>query len=84
MAKKGNYMLINGHVRRIKPEITVEQMRERHPDMTIEKCCAPPCMATMERWVSNGVARALDGCRVEPDGTCEHGKPSWLISLGFI
>lgn len=44
----------------------------------------PPSIATMERWVSNGVAKATDGCKVEPDGVCPHGKPSWLIQLGVI
>lgn len=43
-----------------------------------------PSIATMERWMSNGVAKATDGCRVEPDGVCEHGKESWILVLGFI
>lgn len=44
----------------------------------------PPSIKTMERWISDGVARATDGCRVEPDGTCQHGCPSWLIRLGYM
>ena len=44
----------------------------------------PPSIKTMEKWMENGVAKATDGCRVEPDGTCPHGKPSWLIQLGVI
>jgi hypothetical protein len=45
----------------------------------------PPSIKTMERWVSDGVARATDGCGgIEPDGYCQHGNPSWLIRLGFI
>lgn len=43
-----------------------------------------PSLSTMERWVLNGMAKATDGCRVEPDGTCSHGKPSWLLELGMI
>ena len=43
-----------------------------------------PSIATMERWVCEGVARATDGCRVEPDGVCEHGAQSWLIVLGYM
>lgn len=43
-----------------------------------------PSIATMERWMESGIAHATDGCRVEPDGTCEHGKPSWLLELGLI
>ena len=43
-----------------------------------------PSQATMERWMFNGVAKATDGCRVEPDGVCPHGKQSWLIHMGVI
>ena len=43
-----------------------------------------PSPATMERWMNDGVAKATDGCRVEPDGICQHGKPSWLRALGMI
>lgn len=44
----------------------------------------PPSLATLERWSNDGVAKAVDGCRVEPDGICEHGSPSWLLKLGVI
>jgi len=44
----------------------------------------PPSIKTMERWVSVGIAKATDGCRVEPDGVCIHGKPSWILKLGMI
>ena len=43
-----------------------------------------PSVATMEKWVERGVARATDGCRVEPDGRCPHGAESWLLVLGMI
>jgi hypothetical protein len=43
-----------------------------------------PSIKTMENWMENGVAKATDGCRVEPDGHCPHGKPSWLLELGLI
>jgi hypothetical protein len=32
----------------------------------------------------DGGCEATDGCVVEPDGTCEHGQPSWLLALGLI
>lgn len=44
----------------------------------------PPSESTMMRWLNDGVAKAIDGCSVEPDGHCEHGKPSWLLRLGLI
>ena len=43
-----------------------------------------PSSATMMRWMENGVAKATDGCRIEPDGTCPHGCHSWLVVLGLI
>jgi hypothetical protein len=32
----------------------------------------------------DGSCEAFDGCLVEPDGTCDHGQPSWLLALGLI
>ena len=43
-----------------------------------------PSLRTMNKWVSDGVAKASDGCRVEPDGHCDHGHASWLLVLGLI
>lgn len=43
-----------------------------------------PSLKTLEKWMADGVARATDGCRVEPDGQCQHGKPSWFLVLGMI
>jgi hypothetical protein len=43
-----------------------------------------PSFAKLERWLEDGVARATDGCRVEPDGKCPHGHNSWLVRLGLI
>lgn len=43
-----------------------------------------PKVQTLERQSSNGIVSATDGCRVEPDGTCQHGHPSWLLYLGYI
>jgi len=43
-----------------------------------------PSIATMEKWMNAGIAKATDGCKVEPDGTCSHGCKSWLLKLGLI
>lgn len=43
-----------------------------------------PDQDTLEEWEAEGIAEALDGCIVEPDGHCEHGSPSWLLHLGLI
>lgn len=43
-----------------------------------------PDYAQLEEWVFDSVVEATDGCRVEPDGRCEHGHVSWLIYMGLI
>lgn len=43
-----------------------------------------PSVKTLERWSFDGVAKATDGCRVEPDGRCEHGHSSWMLVMGLI
>ena len=48
------------------------------------KTTKQPSIKTMEKWVFNGIAKATDGCKVEPDGKCPHGKESWLLVLGMI
>jgi hypothetical protein len=51
---------------------------------TTKKKKKAPSIKTMQRWLYDGVAKTPCGCRVEPDGYCNHGKPSWLIILGLI
>lgn len=43
-----------------------------------------PSIEQLEEWQEEGGCEAIDGCWVEPDGTCEHGKESWLLVLGYI
>jgi hypothetical protein len=68
-------------VRTLKEGVTLEQYQTKHPD-AIKVC--KPSLATLERWNSDCGCKALDGCWVEPDGTCEHGFDSWLLALGYI
>jgi len=44
----------------------------------------PPEIDQLEEWGNDGVVEATDGCRVEPDGICEHGHPSWFLYMGII
>ncbi len=53
-------------------------------DKKPSKPSKPPSIKTMTKWMMSGVAKATDGCKVEPDGTCEHGKPSWLLKFGLV
>jgi hypothetical protein len=67
----------------LKPEADVQAYLLKH-DAVIVKGKVPG-IQTLEKWVSNGVCRAVDGCGgIEPDGHCEHGHPSWLLALGYI
>jgi hypothetical protein len=44
-----------------------------------------PSVEELQRQVEeDGGCEATDGCFVEPDGTCDHGQPSWLLALGLI
>ena len=44
-----------------------------------------PSLEELQRQVEeDGGCAATDGCFVEPDGTCNHGQPSWLLALGLI
>ena len=43
-----------------------------------------PSVATLKRWMNDGGCETPCGCWVEPDGYCEHGKPSWLLLMGLI
>ncbi len=43
----------------------------------------PPSWDTIAKWErEKGQCKALDGCKVEPDGSCPHGYPSWLAWRG--
>ena len=44
----------------------------------------PPSISQMERWMDSGVAKAVDGSRVEPDGFSPAGAPSWMLVVGVI
>jgi len=57
------------------------RMREIPLDESKQKV---PSTATLARWSFDGVAKATDGCKVEPDGRCPHGAESWLLVLGMI
>jgi hypothetical protein len=54
---------------------------KKYPEPTTD----PPNDETIENWIMDvEMPEATDGCTIEPDGTCHHGHPSWLIRLGLI
>lgn len=45
-----------------------------------------PSMDEFEWWVFDSLCEAACTCgaQVEPDGYCEHGRPSWLLAVGLV
>ncbi len=43
-----------------------------------------PGFKSLEKWSMDGICPTPDGCKVEPDGTCEHGWNAWLLICGII
>jgi hypothetical protein len=77
----GNLVLTpSGSVRKLTDGIN---RTDSHPDYKAVDTKQPGA-ATMNRWIDSGIARATDGCKVEPDGVCQHGHPSWILILGYI
>lgn len=70
-------------VRKIKAGITFEQYKEKVPT-AIRLKGKPPTLKTLESWNSQGFCKTIDGCKVEPDGECSHGFPTWLSIFGCI
>ena len=79
------YAYRKGQLRTLKTGIDLDAYQRDHPDAYILRAGTKlPCDAKLERWISDCVCPALDGCRVETDGICQHGLPSWLMALGYI
>ena len=57
---------------------------ELKPEPEPKPAITTPSDEQLGEWMFDGVCEAVDGCTVEPDGTCEHGSPSWLLQLGMI
>lgn len=68
---------------RLAPESVLRPGRPRaYPAPTVPE---PDQLEELEATIMGDEnATATDGCDVEPDGTCEHGHPSWLLRWGLI
>jgi len=69
-------------LRKLKDENLFNDYRKKFP--TAIKIKKVPSIKTLEKWEYNGICKTPDGCKVEPDGECSHGYPSWLLILGYI
>lgn len=59
--------------------------RKRRPDGVKHIATEPkPTVDQLMAWEFDGVSEATDGCRVEPDGHCEHGHSSWMLAFGVM
>jgi len=43
-----------------------------------------PSPTTLNKWVSDGIAKTMTGKQCEPDGYGSDNSPSWLLALGLI
>lgn len=71
---------------RVKEGILVEAFIQRRLDngWIPYRMGMVPSWRRIEKMCEDGIAKATDGCQVEPDGTCQHGFPSWVIVAGVI
>jgi hypothetical protein len=44
----------------------------------------PSLEGLLRQFEEDGGCEATTGCWVEPDDSCEHGMPSWLLVLDLI
>jgi hypothetical protein len=58
--------------------LTIQQFLEQD-GRTLEEICQAVLFAE-----ENAPALCVEGCEVEPDGTCPHGCPSILRAAGMI
>lgn len=68
-------------LRTLKEGATLADYKTRYPSAITVRM---PGLAKLERWSNDGICLTPDGCRVEPDGHCEHNYPAWLLVLGLI
>ena len=68
-------------LRRLREPEMFDGYKEKYPSAIRVAC---PSARTVRKYCVDLVVKAVDGCKVEPDGTCEHGYPSWLLALRLI
>lgn len=68
-------------------EAAADEATRIHTDeQTAEPKLKPPDVEMLIEWEADGGCEAAcpHHCWVEPDGTCRHGNPSWLLKMGMI
>ena len=62
------------------------QQKLSEQETAVEPRLEPPDIETLMAWEAEGGCEAAcpHHCWIEPDGTCIHGNPSWLLKLRLI
>ena len=66
------------------PRTDAPPTANHHPREEVNRMRRPSLEELQRQVEEDGGCEATDGCFVEPDGTCDHGQPSWLLALGLI
>jgi hypothetical protein len=66
------------------PRTDAPPTANHHPREEVNHMRRPSLEELQRQLEEDGGCEATDGCFVEPDGTCDHGQPSWLLALGLI
>lgn len=71
-------------LRKVKQGVTQDKLLNKYPDALFIKSSETPSMEYIEQMLCDDVVETSCECRVEPDGHCQHGAPSWLLIMGLI
>jgi len=77
-------------VRNLPSGLQEDTADEVAPGHTAERAAkpqlTPPDVETLMEWEAEEDCEVAcpHHCWVEPDGTCPHGHPSWLLKMGLI
>ena len=66
------------------PRTDAPPTANHHPREEVNRMRRPSLEELRRQLEEDGGCEATDGCFVEPDGTCDHRQPSWLLALGLI
>jgi hypothetical protein len=80
-----NRFVINGQLFSMRPNVTLDWLKLKHPSKSVLKVSSrKPSLNALNGFIEDGSCPTTDGCRVECNGECEHGHPSWLKVLSMI
>lgn len=66
------------------PSLVTVQGATREYRVRTTSAFKSPSLASLERYMDDGICESVFGERIEPDGWDSHGSPSWFLALGMI